>query len=287
MKCLYYIVARPFWSLLHAVGLTNKAFHQRQLKLYYYHKTTLTAAFRNLWARGRVKRYFNLHVRNAKTVIYTCLTGGYDALIIHRFLNPECDYVCFTDDREMIAKKYIGPWKIEPLRFDRLNNSKNNRWHKMHPHVLFPNYETSLYVDSNVNFCTGKIFEYIRSVPRRCYIAVPRHASRDCIYEEARFVLEKNIDTVENVLPLLEKYHKERFPEHFGMGENNVIFRKHHNPACMRLMEDWWEIFNRYSKRDQLTLFYLIWKEKVDFAFFAPYSFKKDHKNFRIYKHKG
>lgn len=258
MKCLYYIVTRPLWNLLYAIRLINCKFYQRQLKGYYYYKTTLVATLRNFLARGKVKRYFNLHIKNAKMVIYTCLTGGYDALIIHDFLNPECDYICFTDDDNMIARGYIGPWKIEPLRFAELDNGKNNRWHKMHPHILFPDYQTSLYIDSNVNFRTGKIFEYIRSVPRKSYIAVPRHACRDCIYEEADFVLEKKKDTPENVLPLMEKYHKEGFPEHFGMGENNVIFRKHHNANCIKLMNDWWKIFNSYSKRDQLSLFYLI-----------------------------
>ncbi len=286
MRYLYYIVTKPFWDLLFSMKLMSKMSYQQKMKLYYHYKTTFVVGLHNFLAKGKVKRYFKQHTNDAKMVIYTCLTGGYDALIFHDYLNPECDYICFTDDENMIAQGVIGQWKIMPLRFSEMNNSKNNRWHKMHPHLLFPNYQTSLYIDANVNFKTEKVFEYISKLPLECYIAVPRHASRDCIYDEAKFVMENNIDTPESVLPLLEKYHEEGFPEHFGMGENNVIFRKHNDTACIKLMNDWWKIFNDYSKRDQLTLFYLFWKENIDFAFFAPSSFKKDHKNFRIYKHK-
>lgn len=287
MTSVYYIAVWPIVQLLHKIRFVKENTYKDMRKKYYCSKMTLFAAVHNFLARGKVKRYFNLHTKNSKMVIYTCLTGGYDALLIPDFINSECDYICFTDDKGLIAKGYFGPWKIEPLHFSELNNSKNNRWHKMHPHLLFPDYQNSLYIDSNVNFRTGKVFEYIRSVPKKCFIAVPRHACRDCIYEEADFVVSHNIDTAENVNPLIEKYHNENFPEHFGMGENNVIFRRHHNSRCVQLMEEWWDIFNRYSKRDQLTLFYLFWKEKINFVFFGPYSFKKDHKNFRIYKHKG
>lgn len=287
MKTFYYIVLAPIFSLLFNLRLITEQRYKDFRKKYYFYKMTTKATIHNWLGRGRVKNYFNLHVKNAQMVIYTCLTGGYDSLLIPDFINSECDYVCFTDDKEMIAKKYIGPWKIEPLHFSELNNSKNNRWHKMHPHILFPQYQSSIYIDSNVNFKTGKVFEYIRSVPRKCFIAVPRHAERDCIYEEAKAILQLKIDTPEHILPLIEKYRQENFPEHFGMGENNVIFRRHVNQRCIQLMEEWWDIFNRYSKRDQMTLFYLFWKNNIDYTFFAPYSFKKDHKNFRIYKHKG
>ena len=287
MKTIYYLIMGAVCSFLFKLHLINADTYKKYKKLYYSKKMAIFSAIHNFFLKNKVKQYFNLKTKSKKLVVYTCLTGGYDALYIHDFLNPECDYICFTDDEEMIAKKYVGQWKIEPLRFSELDNAKNNRWHKMHPHILFPDYKNSLYIDSNINFKTGKIFEYIRSVPNRSFIAVPRHSRIDCIYAEAESVVKIGLDTEERVRPLIEKYHEENFPEHFGMGENNVIFRRHNNEKCIKLMEDWWEIFNQYSRRDQLSLFYLIWKEKANYTFFSPYSFKKDHKNFRIYKHKG
>ena len=287
MKFLFYTILKQISELLFRLHIIGEERYKKLLKPYYREKITLFSIWHNFLCRRKVIGYFNLHVTNAKMVVYTCLTGGYDALLTPDYMNPECDYVCFTDDEEMIKRRYIGPWKIEPLRFSELNNSKNNRWHKMHPHILFPNYSASLYIDSNVNFKTGKIFEYIRSVPHKCFLALPRHSKRDCIYDEADFVVASKIDSIENVAPLMDKYRQENFPEHFGLAENNVIFRRHNNKECIKLMEEWWSIFNQYSRRDQLSLFYLLWKNKIDYVFFSPYSFKKDHKNFKIYKHKG
>lgn len=287
MKFLFLFIIKKFYDLKYKSGKLTRLQYVNLTKPYYREKTTLFAKFHNLCALRRVSRYFKSRAKDAKSVVYTCLTGGYDELLVPDFINSDYDYVCFTDDKDMIAKGYIGPWKMEPLRFSELDNGKNNRWHKMHPHILFPTYESSIYIDSNVNFLTGKIFEYVLALPKKCFIALQRHARRDCIYEEAEFVVDIGLDKKENVEPLVQKYRGEGFPEHFGLAENNIIYRKHNNKECVNLMEEWWDIFIKYSRRDQLSLFYLLWKNNTDFSYFSPKSFKKDHKNFRIYKHKG
>ena len=287
MKFLFLLILKQFYDLENKLHLLSPENYRKRIKPYYREKTILFAKWHNFLAKNRVSQYFKQHTNSAKSVIYTCLTGGYDELLAPSYINPHYDYICFTDDKNMIAKKYIGPWKIEPLKFSELDNSKNNRWHKMQPHILFPNYESSIYIDSNVNFKTAKIFEYIQALPNQCFIALPHHAKRDCIYDEAEFVVNVGFDTKEKVAPLIEIYRKEGFPEHFGLAENNIIYRKHNTPECAKIMDEWWDIFLKYSRRDQLSLFYLFWKNKTDYTFFAPTPFKKDHKNFRIYKHKG
>ena len=39
----------------------------------------------------------------ARGVVYTCLTGNYDTLREHKYLNKNWDYVCFTDDEKLLA----------------------------------------------------------------------------------------------------------------------------------------------------------------------------------------
>ncbi|MFR8206985.1 MAG: hypothetical protein ACLU99_12215 [Alphaproteobacteria bacterium] len=69
---------------------------------------------------------------------------------MNMYLNPEYKYVCFTDDETYLKRRIVGPWHIEPLRYDRLDNTRNNRYHKMHPHELFSDYEESLFIDANI-----------------------------------------------------------------------------------------------------------------------------------------
>ena len=284
MKFLFWFIIKKICDLGYKPRILDS---QTCRKHYYREKIHLCAMWRRFCAKRRVTQYFNSHAKDAKTVIYTCLTGGYDELLVPDFINPNCDYVCLTDNEKLIKKAYLGPWKIEKLQFFKLDNGKNNRWHKMHPHLLFPNYENSIYIDANVNFKTDKIFEYIRNLPDNCFIALSRHHKRDCIYDEAKYISELKLDKPEIVNSLMEKYRTEGFPEHFGLAENNVIFRYHNRSECIKLMDEWWNIYLEYSRRDQLSLFYLFWKNNINFAFFSSIPFKKDHKNFRIYKHKG
>ena len=94
-------------------------------------------------------------------VVYTCLTGNYDTLRQPVYVDENWDYVCFTDDENLVAQKNVGVWKIRPLAFQERDNTRNSRYHKINPHKLFPEYEQSIWCDSNVNILSSYIFEQI------------------------------------------------------------------------------------------------------------------------------
>src|SRR5574344_1958635 len=93
-----------------------------------------------------------------KKVVYTCITGDYDEPTIHNFINPDYDYVLFTDNKNLI-KFRKSPWETRPLAYDKSDNIRNARWHKTHPHILFTEYEISVWVDTNINILTKKFFD--------------------------------------------------------------------------------------------------------------------------------
>jgi len=93
-----------------------------------------------------------------KKVVYTCLTGNYDTLPLHSYLAYDWDYVCFTDSEELLKAKQFGAWRIRPIAFSKLDNARNNRWHKTHPHVILPDYDESIYIDANIAIKDGWIF---------------------------------------------------------------------------------------------------------------------------------
>ena len=86
------------------------------------------------------------------------------------------------------------------------------------------------------------------------------HGSRDCIYDEAEIIIRVNKAPKDIVNLQMQKYREEGFPEHFGLTEGIIIARKHNDPLCVKIMEEWWDIFLKYSKRDQLGLMYVMWK---------------------------
>lgn len=211
-----------------------------------------------------------------KLVCYTCCTGGYDDILQHEVVNPEWDYVFFTDNQDLIKKKQVGHWEIRPLVYDQSTKVKQNRWHKTHPHILFPEYEYSLYVDANISIANSRVFDRIKQfIKDDVLIAIPRHPERNCIYDEAQNVVDHRIEYEQIVNEEMDILRKDGYPENNGLFENNVIFRQHNK--LKNVMEDWWNMILKYSKRDQLSFNYIMWKNGVEVRPF--YDNRQNHHN--------
>jgi len=195
-----------------------------------------------------------------KAVIYTCITGNYDQLNNHSYINPDWDYCCFTDNLS-IKNNNNSSWEIKPLVFDKMDNIHNNRWHKLHPHILFPEHERSVYVDTNINFLSDKIFDDINSAIKESKkISMGIHPSRNCIYDELAACLKFEKDDHEIMNEQIDLIRKDGFPENYGLFENNIIYREHHDKDVIKIMKDWWWWVENYSRRDQLSFTYVLWK---------------------------
>ena len=220
--------------------------------------------------------------RKAKTVCYTCITGNYAQLYSHDYINYGWDYICFTDNKNLLKKKQTGIWQIRPLVFNKLDNTKNNRWHKMHPHILFPDYEQSLYVDGNVNILTPYYSKLIAQT--KLNMLLPEHYQNNCVYKELDYIVELNKETKEKIDVLRNKYRQEQMPEKLGLTENNIIFRKHKEPQIIKIMEEWWQMVENYSKRDQASFMYVIWKNGIDISKHTFQNARYDYKNCELQK---
>ena len=226
--------------------------------------------------------------RRAKGVVYTCVTGGYDDL--HEIAVPghvadDWDYVCFTDDAGLVAEGRVGVWEVRPLAFSELDPTRNNRWHKTHPHVLFPDCAESLYVDANVNVLSPMVFDL--AARRNLPFLLPRHFSGQCVWGEYRNVLARGIDDPARVTAELRLLEASGMPRNFGLGENNVLYRRAHEPEIVALDEEWWSLIRDYSKRDQLSLMWLFWKRGWRFE---DHSFENTRylpDDFLVFAHKG
>ena len=219
-----------------------------------------------------------------RKVVYTCLTGNYDNLPLHPYLDGEWDYVCFTDSSELLEYGGgYGAWRIEPLAFNELDNTKNNRWHKIHPHILFPDYEESIYIDANIAIKSGWIFSLISQKREQNKILIPIHYEHDCIFKHIEFcvnVIQK--ETRENADKVIAFLHEKNFPANYGLNENNLIYRRHNDPQIISLMDEWWHFIERYSKRDQLSLSYVLFCHGIRPADIAIPNLRPLFSHFRI-----
>lgn len=201
-----------------------------------------------------------IHKMKKEGVIYTCITGNYDALINHGYINPNWDYVCFTDDLK-IKQPEQSVWDITLLKFDQLDNVRNQRWHKLHPHELFPEYKASIWVDGNINIKKESFFKDLeQSIKANDSILFSPHPLRDCLYKEGEACISLGKDDTEMIREQISLMKEKGFPENQGMFETGIIFRTHNNIKTNQLMADWWWWIENYSRRDQLSLTFVLWK---------------------------
>lgn len=221
-----------------------------------------------------------------KNVLYTCITGNYDALIQHTYISPDWDYYCFTDQKNLLEQKTVGHWHIKALQYTANNPQLTGRWHKIHPHVLLTEYDQCLYLDGNINILSPYLFELVKEKQNQYILGQFIHPVRDCIYEEILACLggkkekKANLEKVKNLLL------QSQFPSHFGLSETGILFRKHNNLLCIKIMDEWWSMLENYSVRDQISLMYILWKNKVQPEWLCPYAYRQLKHDFTVVQHK-
>jgi len=211
----------------------------------------------------QIARWVSKHAKSdIRGVVYTCMTGDYDNIITHRYLNPEYDYVCFTDNQELLKRGH-PVWQMRPLPYCDGDNIMNSRFPKLNPHKILKEYEYSLYVDSNVSIESKHLFSVCEKSQKN--LLIPRHPDRDCLYDECQAVYDVKKDTPDNVFRIRKLLSDSGYPRNMGLTENNIIWRKHNDKTVISIDSQWWDMFNTYSRRDQLTLGYILWKHKIPF----------------------
>lgn len=213
-------------------------------------------------------------MKNRVGVIYTCITGNYDALLDHKYVNPSWDYVCFTDVPNM-SNSNNKQWEVRPLQYTRLDATRNQRWHKINAHKLFQNYKRSIWVDGNIDVRSNKFFSDIdKLIANHILIAAGKHLYRDDIYKELEACLELKKDDPQTMREQVAIYKKEKFPSRSGLFETGILYRMHNEKIVVEAMRDWWYWVKKYSKRDQLSLSYVLWKNQLKIELISRKSYR-------------
>lgn len=215
-----------------------------------------------------------------KWVIYTALFGDYDQIVDPEQAWEEFDFICFTDQERLRS----NVWQFVLVRNEEGSPVLANRKYKMLPHLYLSQYEISLYLDVNIKpLKNPRQMIEVELADRDFYL--PKHSLRDCLYEEAKECIIFEKSSFKHTMSQLLKYKEEGFPRNYGLSENGIMFRRHHNPLIKSLMEQWWVEFGQGSKRDQLSLPYIFWKNGMKLPtgkFWAD-----DQQNFKKFPHRN
>lgn len=182
--------------------------------------------------------------------VYTSILEGFDNLRPPAIpAETFCKFICFTNVPNLPR---VTPWEYRPA-YMAGKLCRSSRVPKILPHLMLPaDAEYSIWHDGNFQLRQGP-HTVIGELLSNHDWAAHRHPGRNCIYEEAKEVLNGcPLVDKEEVKRQMDKYRAANFPAHAGLWANGFIVRRH-TPAVARLNETWWEEFQSGSERDQLS----------------------------------
>lgn len=213
-----------------------------------------------------------------KFAVYTALFGNYDDLIDPKENYEGCDFICFTDQKHL--KSDI--WEIRLIEECDLTPNMMNRKYKILPHLFLSEYEWSMYVDANIKILNNP-FDLASKYLTKYDFVMPKHFARDCIYEEAKECVILGKSKYDETQKQMNFYKEQGFPKNFGLGENNILFRKHNEKKVVKIMNDWWNELNTQTKMDQLSLAFVLWKNSEKFEYMDENA--RGNKYFKVKPH--
>jgi hypothetical protein len=197
--------------------------------------------------------------------VYTVLYGAYDRLPPQPAMAESAlPFIAFVDPASPPAETH--GWDCRPLP-PRLpgDTVRSARYAKLHPHVLLPDMDESLYVDCSIR---------LRQPPEALFaalldgqphpLACLAHSHRSSVLDEVRAVLNLGYDDPEACCRQLEYYAAQGLRGTGKLIWAGMLLRRHHDATLVRFSAAWWEQILRFSRRDQIAFPFLA--EREDFA---------------------
>jgi O-antigen biosynthesis protein len=218
--------------------------------------------------------------RNGRIAVYTAITGSYDCLKIPTEIDPACDYICFTDG----DISWQNVWQRREMPWRHADATRMCRHVKLHPHEYFKDYEWSLWLDGNLQLACSP--QALLPPGDDWDLAVWRHPYRDCIYAEGAQCIVDEKDDATVICAQMQRYRDAGYPANAGLAESCVLARRHHAPPMLELAGLWWREMERGSRRDQLSLDFVMRGRNLRIAYLGePGSNVREDRRLRYFLH--
>lgn len=203
----------------------------------------------------------------SKLAIISGIFGGYDDIKKPRYIDElvkECDFIYFTDNDSLNCE--FG--RIIKVPKKSMDPQRNARYYKI---IGYEKYTTSydfvLWIDANYEIIAKSFLTLIESL-KKFEVSTIVHSDRDCLYDEANWVITAKRDNSNKVIKQIQAFKKKGFPSHYGLAATCFLLRKN-SSITKQFNKKWWLIVKKGSKRDQLSFDYCRWifRDHVCFGF--------------------
>ncbi|WP_053991860.1 glycosyltransferase domain-containing protein [Mangrovimonas sp. TPBH4] len=198
-----------------------------------------------------------------KIAVYTALYGDKDVLRapLNAREDRSIDYFVFSDNPEL----EVAPYRLE-LRTPQFQDvAKNARYYKIMGDPILEPYDYVIWHDANIQLNETKIKDLI-SLSQPTFLTTFSHPNRDDFYSEAMSCIRVGKDFSLRILKQVLVCFFNGMPAHEGMYATGILVRNYHVKSKIDpkvFMRFWWEQTLKYSRRDQLSLAYSIYKMKM------------------------
>lgn len=205
-----------------------------------------------------------------KFVVYSVITGEYESVLQPEVIDDRFDYVLFTDN---VKSSKEGVWNIRSIPTSlNIDKIRLSRYPKTHPVNLLSDYLASLYIDANIqikdNWIYSRFIEFVENKVEYAGVKLVI-TGRDCIYDHVFDMCVLNVEHDYNGIKQCHELFARKFPPHFGLNENGLIFRMH-TDLIEKVDKEWWFWITNYSRRDQFSFMYCLWKYNVPINYIFP-----------------
>ena len=208
-----------------------------------------------------------------KICVYTCMTGDYDS--IKEIPNKEdgIDYYFFTNNKNIKS----NTWNVVYIEDNNLSNLELARKTKiLGTKEINDKYDILVWMDAAVTF-KKPIKEFIKTyLKKEDVFSCFKHGQRNNVKDEMYAVYRGFKEDKENIVKLMEFYSKEGYNYDNGLIESTVYIKRPKDKKVIETMNIWYETLRKYSRRDQLSFNYSMFKTGLSVHWIDEYVFDND-----------
>jgi hypothetical protein len=191
-----------------------------------------------------------------RIVAFTVITGNYDTLRVPRVLDPDIDYVCFSDT----PRSDLGFFEIRPLPFRHADPVRAARYVKTHGHLLFPKHDIAVWMDATAIITSDVKPLIARLIAANLAVAgIPHPRSHD-IYDEAYLCAYWCKDDPVTIAAHVARYLAAGVPKGLAVPDTSFMIWNLRHAATAQLLDAWWHEIEAGSRRDQMSFSVALWR---------------------------
>jgi len=194
--------------------------------------------------------------RHRKKLLYTIMTGGYDQLNELPVKLPNWDYLCFTDNDNLVS----STWRICLLNNEMgLDPIRLSRHFKINSHMIENDYDLTMYIDANLRIRGDLDSFLVQALPFEKDFAILQHPFLFSLRQELEKCVEEGKDDENMLRRQFQHYTDEKgFQDNLPHINARLMIRRSGKPELKGLMEIWFAQLMRWSRRDQMAFNYAL-----------------------------